>query len=330
MSKPKPKTRWAWPHFYWKMCEHFGLECYKTWRAELLASVVIVVFTSVITQQWKDFKTALLATGLTLGIFAIWHLLRTPWILHRHMHGDSTAEPGKSAGIFGLIALVGIVVGGFQLGITLWNARPLGDIRPIYAMSDPAKDDEIKRLSSSLRDLQDKYNNKDQMNSLFEGERAKFVFSNVHFASDPYQRTPSGTRIDLPTTAGYEPGVALQVDNSGRMDATDLTIKTALILLEHLDRIGEEALYERVQGAKPVTDRDVLKGERIFLRAALGHKLTSKEQTGLHAEGTGQKYFYVVMIAEYRDKLGTNTSEFCGHYAASDLTVAVPCFKHNR
>jgi hypothetical protein len=29
------------------------------------------------------------------------------------------------------------------------------------------------------------------MNSLFEGERAKFVFSNVHFASDPYQRTPS-------------------------------------------------------------------------------------------------------------------------------------------
>ena len=73
-----------------------------------------------------------------------------------------------------------------------------------------------------------------------------------------------------------------------------------------------------------------LKGDRLFLRAALGRKLTIEDQTALSTDGPKKKFFYVVMIGEYRDKMGVKISEFCGHYAASDLGGEIPCFKHNR
>jgi HAMP domain-containing protein len=76
------------------------------------------------------------------------------------------------AGIFGVLVIAGVFIGGYELALTLWNIRPLGDIKAIYITSDPSKDDEINRLSSKVGELKTKCNNQDQMFSLFEGERA--------------------------------------------------------------------------------------------------------------------------------------------------------------
>lgn len=106
---------WRSFHYYWNICKHFGRECYRTWRGELLASVLVSVFYAVLTHGWKDFRTALVATGLTLGCFVIWHLFRAPWLLHKSMHGHGGQEPGFLAGAFGVIVIASVFIGGYEL-----------------------------------------------------------------------------------------------------------------------------------------------------------------------------------------------------------------------
>ena len=66
----------------------FLRECYRTWRQELLASVLVSVVTYGLMARshdpaaWGSFKVALIASGLVLGAFAIWHLFRTPFLIH--------------------------------------------------------------------------------------------------------------------------------------------------------------------------------------------------------------------------------------------------------
>ncbi|GGA80937.1 hypothetical protein GCM10011507_35190 [Edaphobacter acidisoli] len=63
-------------------------ECYSTWRQELLASTLVSAATYVLMLRshdpaaWGTFKVAIVASGIVLGGFAIWHLLRTPFLLH--------------------------------------------------------------------------------------------------------------------------------------------------------------------------------------------------------------------------------------------------------
>lgn len=135
-----PAALWKWPDYYWNLCKHFGVECYKTWRWELAASVLVVFFTALISGQWKDFRTALLATGLTLGCFAAWHLVRVPFVLHKSVHGQEQNEapaPGNLAGIFGLIVIAGIFTGGYELALILWNAKPIGEIKSEFPLISP-------------------------------------------------------------------------------------------------------------------------------------------------------------------------------------------------
>jgi hypothetical protein len=47
----QPNPKYPKPHlYYWKFCERFGEECYRTWRGELLASVAVAAFTYWISQ----------------------------------------------------------------------------------------------------------------------------------------------------------------------------------------------------------------------------------------------------------------------------------------
>ena len=55
----------------------------------MFASVIVVLFVAVLTGGWKDFRTALVATGCTLACFAVWHLLRSPWMMHKHLYSGS-------------------------------------------------------------------------------------------------------------------------------------------------------------------------------------------------------------------------------------------------
>jgi hypothetical protein len=120
---------WKWFHYYWNFCRSVGAETYKTWRWELFSSVVVVVFTFVLGGDWKDFRTAIGATALTLGCFIAWHVARAPWLLHKSTHQSEEGDlPNKWFGFLGLAAIVALVVSGICLCNTLWAARPLGTI----------------------------------------------------------------------------------------------------------------------------------------------------------------------------------------------------------
>lgn len=103
------------PHlYYWKLCEKFGEECYRTWRAELLASFLISVVTYVISKgddplAWRNFKFASISIGLTLAAFALWHLLRTPWLLHRQTVADEESVDHWGFGVLGVAVIAGLV-----------------------------------------------------------------------------------------------------------------------------------------------------------------------------------------------------------------------------
>ncbi len=123
---------WKWFHYYWNLFGCFGRECYRTWRQELFASIVVFLFVALLTGGWKDFQTAIFATGLTLGCFAIWHLLRVPWLLHRSVM-DEEKSPGFFASATGVIVLASIFVGGYQLGRTVWRARPATSLQVTFS-----------------------------------------------------------------------------------------------------------------------------------------------------------------------------------------------------
>jgi hypothetical protein len=116
---------WDWPQYYWNLGKQVGAETYKTWRWELSSSVFVGFFVVVLNGNWADFKTALLATGMALGCFVLWHILRAPWLLHKSAQSDNH---GTLVGIFGLMVIAATVIGSLSLGHALWSVRPLGTI----------------------------------------------------------------------------------------------------------------------------------------------------------------------------------------------------------
>src|ERR1700690_3520700 len=104
---------WEWFRYYWSLCKRLGQETYRTWRWELFSSVPIGFFAAVLTGGWKDFRTAILATALTLGCFVVWHMIRLPWLVHRSVHAKGESEPGLLAGAFGIVIIAAMFTGGY-------------------------------------------------------------------------------------------------------------------------------------------------------------------------------------------------------------------------
>src|ERR1700691_4371790 len=103
---------WKWFHYYWNLCKQVGSETYKTWKGELLSSVIVGLFVGILNGNWTDFRTGVLATAMTLGCFVIWHILRAPWLLHKSVHAvEENDAPGTFAGMFGFMAMAAVVIG---------------------------------------------------------------------------------------------------------------------------------------------------------------------------------------------------------------------------
>jgi hypothetical protein len=117
-AAPKPVPH-AKPHlYYWRFLLEFGQECYRTWRWELLASLVVAFVTYMITAgddplAWRNFQIALVATAIALAGFALWHLLRTPWLVHRGSQSAEESTPHWALGIVGIAVLCALIVGAF-------------------------------------------------------------------------------------------------------------------------------------------------------------------------------------------------------------------------
>lgn len=115
-----PPVVQKWPSYYWMFFKRFGEECYRTWRQELLASVVVLVVTYALTAKedplaWKTLKTALIATAITLGAFTIWHLVRTPWLVHRSTIGKERPNEHWAFGVFGVGVIAFLLFGSYSL-----------------------------------------------------------------------------------------------------------------------------------------------------------------------------------------------------------------------
>lgn len=95
---------------YWRQFfTTWGKETYRTWRWELFAALLVSgvvcakAYIDHAPNAVSDFKTALYANAIVLGGFALWHLIRTPYLLHKEAeerHAKEVAvalEQGKVA-----------------------------------------------------------------------------------------------------------------------------------------------------------------------------------------------------------------------------------------
>jgi hypothetical protein len=129
---------WKWFQYYWSLCNNVGFETYTTWKRDLLISVVLGLVVAVLTGNWKDFRTVLAATGIVLGLFIIWHVLRAPWLLHKSQNGE-WVKSSPFAGVFGFLMIAAVLVGGLVLGRVLWAARQAAAIEmTLKAPTPPA------------------------------------------------------------------------------------------------------------------------------------------------------------------------------------------------
>ena len=182
MGNPKEKrpfkaVPYRWYQYYWRFIQHFGQECYRTWRLELAAGVLVGFFVAVLNRAWNDFRTAVLATALTLGVFVVWHLLRLPWLLHESMHAGEN-EPGTLAGVFGLLVLAASLGGGFKLvkhtvsEIALKAGAPISgrhlSRQDMYAMFQILRDQRnVGRVEIVSNEADEPYDLANQLNYVF-------------------------------------------------------------------------------------------------------------------------------------------------------------------
>ena len=161
---------WKWHRYYWVLCGYFGRECYHTGRWELLASVVVGWFIVVLGGNWKDFKTALLATGLTLAAFAAWHILRAPFLLHSSIQAvKEETKPSSLSSAFGIFVIVAIFIGGYKLSVSKWTRERIISLEDKFAMEQILQDEKGKgRVEIMARDQDDEaYRLADQLTLVF-------------------------------------------------------------------------------------------------------------------------------------------------------------------
>lgn len=111
-------------------------------EVELLASLVVSFVTYRMTKgddplAWRNFKLAFLATAITLAAFAFWHLVRTPWLVHRSVNASSEATIHWSSAVFGIVVLIGLGAGVY-LAVGYLIAVPSPPLVKIVAPPPPA------------------------------------------------------------------------------------------------------------------------------------------------------------------------------------------------
>jgi hypothetical protein len=86
--------------------KRFGYELYRSWRAYMFSTIAIalIVFTlskgGDASSTGTAFILTLKATGIFLVLFAVYHLFRTPWLLHKdasRSQNDITAQLTKTS-----------------------------------------------------------------------------------------------------------------------------------------------------------------------------------------------------------------------------------------
>jgi len=105
--------------YYWDFFKRLGSECNRTWRGELAAAALVAAGSYLLIHRvnavvWTTFKTAGLSMVIAIGGIALWHVLRTPWLLHKEAlsAGGGTGDVHWGHGLFGMVVLAGVLGGG--------------------------------------------------------------------------------------------------------------------------------------------------------------------------------------------------------------------------
>ena len=104
--------------YYWCFFKRLGNECIRTWRGELAAAVLTATGTYLLIHRvnavaWTSFKSEGLSMVIAVWSIALWHVLRTPWLLHKETLNDvaGTRKVHWAHGLFGIVVLAGVLVG---------------------------------------------------------------------------------------------------------------------------------------------------------------------------------------------------------------------------
>ena len=105
--------------YYWCFFKRLGNECNRTWRGELAAAALTATGTYLLIQRvnavgWTSFRSAGLSMLIAVWSIALWHVLRTPWLLHKEASsvGAGIRKVHWAHGLFGMVVLAGVLGGG--------------------------------------------------------------------------------------------------------------------------------------------------------------------------------------------------------------------------
>jgi hypothetical protein len=116
MEKPRPnRTLFT---YYWCFFKRLGNECIRTWRGELAAALLTATGTYLLIHRvsavaWTSFKSEGLSMVIAVWSIALWHVLRTPWLLYKEALsvGAGVRKVHWGHGLFGIVVLAGVLTG---------------------------------------------------------------------------------------------------------------------------------------------------------------------------------------------------------------------------
>src|SRR6267378_1144098 len=82
-------SRYGFVRYYWICIKHFGKQVWRSWRTEALSSLGVTALVFLISWRRHDssalssFEIAVVANLCWLAVFALVHLIRSPWLMHR-------------------------------------------------------------------------------------------------------------------------------------------------------------------------------------------------------------------------------------------------------
>jgi hypothetical protein len=115
---PTPSA--PWPTYYWSFLKRFGLESYRVLIQQVLFSFAIAVVSYYISRGVDPgsaaLKIALSAGLIVFAAYALFHLLRTPYLLYREtVQADPPIDVWWGFGILGISLVLGLLYGGIRL-----------------------------------------------------------------------------------------------------------------------------------------------------------------------------------------------------------------------
>ena len=150
--------RYGFVRYYWTCIRHFGRQVWRSWRAEVFSSLGVSVIVFLIGLRLRDatalsaFEIALVANLGWLALFALWHLVRSPWLIYRDSEiRNSAIKSHRGWGVLGLAVLILMVARGAASCIWFYVTGQTRTLAVRYQTAS-TKDAEIMQLKQKLEE----------------------------------------------------------------------------------------------------------------------------------------------------------------------------------